>query len=74
MSIMDIGILTGFAPDQKSLQKVNIVLLYLQGNATGFFLDISVLLPTSSSLENSGVATLTILTLSRKTVLSRGLF
>lgn len=29
MSIMDIGILTGFAPDQKSLQKVNIVLLYL---------------------------------------------
>lgn len=74
MSIMDIGILTGFAPDQKSLQKVNIVLLYLQGNATGFFLDISVLLPTSSLLENSGVATLTILTLSRKTVLSRGLF
>lgn len=74
MSIMDIGILTGFAPDQKSLQKVNIVLLYLQGNATGFFLDISVLLPTSSLLENSGVATLTILTLSRKTFLSRGLF
>ena len=30
MSIMDIGILTGFAPDRKSLQKVDILLLYLQ--------------------------------------------
>lgn len=29
MSIMDIGILTGFAPDIKSLKKVNILLLYL---------------------------------------------
>lgn len=30
MAIMDIGILTGFAPDKKSLQEVNIVSLYLQ--------------------------------------------
>ena len=30
MSIMDIGILTGFAPDRQSLQKVDILLFYLQ--------------------------------------------
>ena len=29
MSIIDIGILSGFVPDKQSLQKVNIVLLYL---------------------------------------------
>ena len=39
MSIMDIGILTGFAPDKKSLEKVSIVLLYLQ-RILNLFLDI----------------------------------
>ena len=29
MSIMDIGILTGFVPDKESLKKVNVVVLYI---------------------------------------------
>ena len=53
MSIMDIGILTGFSPDKKSLQKVNILLLYLQRILDlflGTFYLISVPRGTSSSL------------------------
>ena len=58
MSIMDIGILTGFAPDQKSLQKVHILLLYLQRILDRFLRIvylISALRGNSSSLANSRV-------------------
>ena len=69
MAIMDIGILTGFAPDQKSLQKVDILLLYLQRILDlfpGIFYLMSVLRRNSSSLANSRVLNLT---LSRKWLL-----
>ena len=69
MAIMDIGILTGFAPDQKSLQKVDILLLYLQRILDlflGIFYLMSVLRGNSSSLANSRVLNLT---LSRKWLL-----
>ena len=55
---MDIGILTGFAPDQKSLQKVHILLLYLQRILDRFLRIvylISALRGNSSSLANSRV-------------------
>ena len=55
MSIIDIGILTGFAPDQKSLQKVHILLLYLQRILDRFLRIvylISALRGNSSSLAN----------------------
>ena len=66
---MDIGILTGFAPDKKSLQKVDILLLSLQrilDLSLGIFYLIFVLRGNSSSLANSQVLNLT---LSRKWLL-----
>ena len=69
MSIMDIGILTGFAPDKKSLEKVSIVLLYLQ-RILNLFLDISfpgdVFLPEKLTSTQCNPK--------EKIVISRGLF